>query len=148
MIDRRIHRLSQLFVVLFAVAAALLFYWQVVDATYLVNRPENQRLYVAQLAIHRGAIDDRGGVALARTTFDASGSPRRTYPDPSLGALLGYHSWRYGNAGLEAAYNDYLNGQAVLQPVDNPIRRLLGEPVVGDDLHLTIDARIQQIVTD
>ena len=52
MINRKIHRLSQLFVVLFAVAAALLFYWQVVDATYLVNRPENQRLYVAQLAIH------------------------------------------------------------------------------------------------
>ena len=147
MIDRKIGRLAQLFLLLFAITAALLFYWQVVDANYLVNRPENQRLYLAQQAIHRGTIYDRGGVALARTTFDKSGSPRRTYPYPSLGALLGYHSWRYGNAGLEAAYNDYLNGQAVLQPVDNPIRRLLGEPVVGDDLHLTIDARIQQIVT-
>src|SRR5438067_7383435 len=148
MINRKIHRLSQLFLILFAIIAALLFYWQVVDANYLVNRPENRRLYLAQHAIHRGAIYDRGGVALARTTFDEEGTPTRTYPYPSLGALLGYHSWRYGNAGLEAAYNDHLNGQAMLQPVDNPIRRLLGEPVVGDDLHLTIDARIQQIATD
>src|SRR3989440_6909648 len=148
MINRKIGHLAQLFLILFAITAALLFYWQVVDANYLVNRPENQRLYLAQHAIHRGTIYDRGGVALARTTFEESGTPRRTYPDPSLGALLGYHSWRYGNAGLEAAYNDYLNGQAVLQPVDNTVRRLLHEPIVGDDLHLTIDARIQQIVTD
>ena len=147
MINRKIHRLSQLFLILFAITAALLFYWQVVDATYLVNRPENQRLYLAQQALHRGTIYERHGIALARTTFDESGSPRRTYPYPSLGALLGYHSWRYGNAGLEDAYNDYLNGQPMLQPVDNPIRRLLGEPVAGDDLQLTIDARIQQIVT-
>jgi peptidoglycan glycosyltransferase len=148
MINRKIGRLAQLFMILFALTAALLFYWQVVDANYLVNRPENQRLRLAQHAIHRGTIYDRRGAALARTTFGADGTSTRAYPYPSLGALLGYHSWRYGNAGLEAAYNDFLNGQAVLQPVDNPIRRLLGEPVVGDDLHLTIDARIQQIVTD
>ena len=48
MIDRKIHSLSRLFLILFAATAALLFYWQVIDANYLVNRPENQRLYAAQ----------------------------------------------------------------------------------------------------
>ena len=147
-IDQKIVKLSSLFLAFFAVTAALLFYWQVVGANSLVNRPENQRLYGASLAVHRGTIYDRNGVVLARTTFDAAGRPTRTYAYPSLGALLGYHSWRYGNSGLEAAYDDYLNGQAVLQPVDNTIRRLLHQPIVGDDLHLTIDAAIQQIVTN
>ncbi len=147
-IDRKIERLSRMFLVAFGVTAALLFYWQVVDANTLVNRPDNLRLYEAQLAIHRGAILDRNGVTLAQTTFDAAGHPARTYPYPSLGALLGYHSPKYGNAGLEDAYNDYLNGQGVLQPVDNTVRRFLHEPVVGDNLQLTIDARIQRIVTD
>ena len=147
-IDRKLQKLSIIFMALFGLTAAMLFYWQVVDAHNLVNNPHNPRLYGAAAAIQRGTIYDRNGVVLAQTTFDAQGNPVRTYPYPSLGALLGYHSGRYGNAGLEAAYDDYLNGQAVLQPVDNTIRRLLHERVVGDDLHLTIDARIQQIVTD
>jgi len=147
-IDRKLERLSVLFLAAFALAAAFLFYWQVVDATTLVNRPDNQRLYLARRAVHRGTIYDRNGVALAQTTFGADGTPTRAYAIPSLGPLLGYHSARYLNTGLEDVYNDYLNGQGTLQPVDNTVRRLLHEPIIGDDLHLTIDARIQRIVTD
>ncbi len=141
--DRKIQRLSRIFLALFAATAALLFYWQVVDANQLINNPHNQRT----LEVQRGTIYDRNGVVLARTTI-SDGTPSRTYAYPSLGPLLGYFSGRYGATGLESAYNDYLNGQAVLQPVDNTIRRLLHEPIIGDNLHLTIDARIQQIVTD
>ncbi len=144
-IDRKIQRLATIFLGLFGLTAAALFYWQVVDAHNLVNYPRNPRLYGAQLAIRRGAIYDRNHVVLAQTTF-AGDVPTRTYPDPSLGALLGYHSFIYGNTGLEGLYDDYLNGQAVQQPVDNTIRRLLHEPIIGDDLHLTVDARIQAIV--
>ncbi len=147
-IDRKIERLSRLFLGVFALTAALLFYWQVVEAGQLVNRPENGRLYTLRASIHRGTIYDRNGVVLARTTFDPQNRATRAYPYPSLGPLLGYHSQRYGNAGLEDVYNDALNGQAPLQPIDNTINRLLHQPIVGDDVHLTIDARIQQIVTD
>lgn len=145
-IDRKIERLSRLFLGLFFLAAATLFYWQVVDARQLINRPDNLRLYQARQGIHRGTIYDRNGLVLAQTTF-SNGVPTRTYPYPSLGPLLGYYSSRYGSAGLESAYNDYLNGQGALQPIDNTVRRLLHEPIIGDDLRLTIDARIQQIVT-
>lgn len=147
-IDRKIQRLSVIFLAFFILTSALLFYWQVVDAHNLVNYPRNLRLYGAQAAIQRGTIYDRNGVILAQTTFDANGQPLRSYPYPSLDPLLGYHYWRYGNTGLEAAYDDYLDGQAVLQPIDNTIRHLLHERIIGDDLRLTIDARIQQIVTD
>src|SRR5579875_887816 len=147
-IDRKLERLARLFLVAFVLAAALLFYWQVVDANALVNRPDNPRLYMAQSAIHRGTIYDRNGVVLARTTFNAQGHPTRTYPYPSLSALLGYHSLQYGNTGLEDAYNNYLNGMGALQPIDNTVRRWLHEPIIGDDLRLTIDARIQKIVAD
>ena len=147
-IDRKLERLSLFFLAAFALTAAFLLYWQVVDANTLVNRPDNRRLISAQLAVHRGTVYDRNGVALARTTFDAQGNPTRAYAIPSLSALLGYHSPRYGATGLEDVYNDYLNGQGTLQPVDNTVRRLLHEPVIGDDLRLTIDARIQRIATD
>ena len=146
-IDRKLERLSLYFLAAFALAAAFLFYWQVVDANTLVNRPDNKRLDAAELAVHRGTVYDRNGVVLARTTFAADGAPTRTYTIPSLSPLLGYHSITYLNSGLEDAYNDYLNGQGPLQPADNTVRRLLHEPIIGDDLHLTIDARIQQIVT-
>ncbi len=149
-IDRKIERLSLFFLAAFAVAAGFLFYWQVVDANTLVNRPDNKRLGIAQLAVHRGTIYDRNGVALAQTSFGAGGNPVRTYAIPSLSPLLGYHSVQlgYGNTGLEDVYNDYLNGQGTLQPVDNTVRRLLHEPIIGDNLRLTIDARIQRIASD
>lgn len=148
-VDRKIEKLSRLFLLLFIVVAAMLSYWQIVDAGSLVNRAENPRLYYNRLAIHRGVIYDRTGAVLARTTFSGSGAsaqPTRTYPLSSLGALLGYHSQQYGNAGLEDAYNAYLNGAAPSQPIDNEINRLLHQPIIGDDLHLTLDARIQTIV--
>ncbi len=145
-INIKIQRLARLFLAFFALTAGLLFYWQVVDVHQLINYPRNPRLYGAQISVRRGTIYDRNGVVLAQTVF-SGGVGQRIYSDPSLGALLGYHSWRYGNAGLEGAFDDYLNGQAVLQPIDNTIRHWLHEPLVGDDLHLTIDARIQKIVT-
>ena len=93
-------------------------------------------------------IYDRNGVVLAQTTFDGSGAPYARLP-VSLARRVCWATTRSPTAtrGWRSAYNDYLNGQGVLQPVDNTIRRLLHEPIVGDDLHLTIDARIQQIVT-
>jgi peptidoglycan glycosyltransferase len=142
--EARLVRLGMFFVFAFFALSALLVYWQVVRASALVNRPDDPRLYAVQLAVHRGAIMDRRGTIVEKTTFVAN-VPYRTLYDASLSPLLGYHSQQYDNTGLESAYNDYLNGAAVQQPVDNMIRRLLHEPVLGDTLQLTIDDRIQQV---
>ncbi|HWE62851.1 MAG TPA: penicillin-binding protein 2 [Chloroflexota bacterium] len=143
----RLQRLAIFFITMFFVLSALLIYWQIVRAQNLVNRPDDPRLYAQRLAVHRGTILDRRGTVLVQTTFP-QGDPVRTLYDTSLSPLIGYHSQRYDNAGLEAAYNDYLNGAATDQPIDNTMRRLLHEPPLGDTLQLTIDDRIQQLASN
>ena len=143
----RLNRLALFFVAAFFVLSGLLVYWQVARAGDLVNRPDNPRLYAERLAVHRGTITDRRGTVLVRTDFPG-GEPRRTLADTTLSALIGYHSRRYDNSGLEAAYNDALNGAAAAQPLDNLIRRLLHQPLLGDTLQLTIDDRIQRLAYD
>jgi peptidoglycan glycosyltransferase len=143
-VGARLVRLSLFFVAAYFVLSSLLVYWQVVRAPNLVNRPDDPRLYSARLSVHRGAIIDRRGTILEQTTF-ADGSPVRTLYDPSLSPLVGYHSQQYDNSGLEAQFNDYLNGDASSQPLDNTLRRILHQPILGDTLQLTIDDRIQKI---
>lgn len=140
----RIQRLALFFVLMFSILSGLLVYWQMIRASALVNRPDDPRLYAQSLAVHRGLIIDRRSSVLVRTTFP-QGNPVRTLYDTSLSPVIGYHSPQYDNSGLEAAYNDYLNGAAIDQPVDNLMRRLLHQPVLGDTLQLTIDDRIQQL---
>jgi peptidoglycan glycosyltransferase len=143
----RIQRLALFFVLMFGVLSGLLVYWQMVRASALVNRPDDPRLYAQSLAVHRGLITDRRGTVLVRTSFP-QGNPVRTLYDTSLSPVIGYHSPQYDNSGLEAGYNDYLNGAAIDQPVDNLMRRLLHQPVLGDTLQLTIDDRIQQLAVN
>jgi peptidoglycan glycosyltransferase len=141
---RRLRRLAFFFVVFYFILSGLLVYWQVVRAPDLVNRPDDPRLYAAILAVHRGAIVDRRGTIVEQTTFQ-DGYPIRSLYDSSLSPVIGYHSQQYDNSGLESAYNDYLNGDAASQPLDNEVRRILHQPVLGDTLQLTIDDRIQHI---
>lgn len=146
-IDRsgsRLARLGLFFVAAYVMLSGLLVYWQVIRAPNLINRPDDPRLYAEQQAVHRGDILDRRSTVLVRTTFQG-GDPVRTLSDPSLSLLVGYHSQQYDNSGLENTYNDYLNGAAANQPLDNTLRRLLHQPVLGDNLQLTIDDRIQRI---
>ena len=56
-----------------------------------MNRPDDPRLYAARLAVHRGTITDRRSTVLVETVF-SHGDPERTLYDPSLSALIGYHS--------------------------------------------------------
>jgi len=76
-----------------------------------------------------------------------NGYAARTYPltqqyDPAaFSNLIGFFSPRFGQSGLEATYGSYLNGE---RDTYSQLRNtLLGKPQVGDDLHLTIDARLQ-----
>lgn len=73
----------------------------------------------------RGSIYDRNGVLLAYTESNAQapGGYQRRYCFPSLSPIIGYFHPSYGKTGLEAAYDNQL--------------------AVGQDIYLTIDARIQ-----
>ena len=140
----RLRKLGLFFVVFYLILSGLLVYWQVIRASNLVDRPDDPRLYAARLAVHRGAIVDRRGTIVEQTTFQ-DGNPIRSLYDSSLSPVVGYHSQQYDISGLESAYNDYLNGDAASQPLDNTVRRILHQAVLGDTLQLTIDDRIQRI---
>jgi peptidoglycan glycosyltransferase len=141
----RIVRLANVLLVLFLILAVYLLYWQVIDAGTLSARPDNHRAYIEAARVKRGSFLDRNGVVVASTTLDGQGFAHRSLILKSLAATIGYHSLRVGDSALEAAYATYLSGQSGQQTLDDVRRRLLHQAVVGDDVHLTIDARIQSI---
>jgi penicillin-binding protein A len=92
--------------------------------------------------ITRGSIYDRNGQLLASERVDADGNRTRFYTEPALAPVLGYTSaYRTGLTGLEQTYNDSLLG---LDRVDTGLDELLHQPLVGSDLVLTIDSRLQE----
>lgn len=104
----------------------------------------NRSLIDDALSIARGAIYDRNGIALARTTFDA-GVARRVYPEPVAAPVLGYFSpLLYGASGLEASWDDQLSGRSGGNPIVQELNALRGLPPQGYDLHLTLDLALQQ----
>lgn len=120
-----------------------LVYWQVGRAEALQDNPANRRLILLEERVQRGGIFDRNGETLAQTQ-ETGGKKTRIYPKGDVfEPLLGYATLQHGSAGLEGAIGDWLLGvkdatfTQQLQQVFNLPRR-------GDDVVLTIDARIQQ----
>ncbi len=115
------------------------------------NVTGNIRPVLRSMKVRRGAILDRNSVPLAGSDANPEGFARRTYPIAqsadirAFSNVLGFSSSRYGNYGLEAAWNGWLTGeqgQALRSLQDDVFNR----PHSGDNLQLTIDARLQQAV--
>jgi peptidoglycan glycosyltransferase len=132
----------------FVVVALALGYWQFFRQDDLLSRPTNPRNAEEARRIVRGKILDRNGTVLAENQPDSDGGSHRTYPTGGLANLVGYHSDRFGNSGIEDRYDDYLRGDRSADPFDRLMGSLLHRPTVGSDVTLTIDARIQQAAVD
>lgn len=92
----------------------------------------------------RGRILDRSGEILAYSEEDGE-RYRRVYPEPSVAPVVGYYSpLQYGGAGIEAAYDDDLSGEAATGPLGWFEREVLGRPQAGADVQLTLDLELQQ----
>jgi penicillin-binding protein A len=143
-----IRKLTLLFVVLFMALSGGLVYWQVVVAQQVTSNPHNARSCLPDSAPQRGNIYDRNGVLLAYSTPDANANCGyiRHYTEPSLAGLIGYYVPGYPATGIEAQFNDYLNGQVGSTALNNTVNKILHRPPVGDNIYLTIDVRIQRIV--
>ena len=78
----------------------------------------------------RGSIYDRNGILLAYSepNSSVSGGYRRRYCFPSLSPVIGYVIGRQGKAGIEAALDQKL--------------------AAGNDLYLTIDWRVQNLIDE
>lgn len=143
MVDRAIFRLATGLFIGFLIVAAALGYWQVLQAGALEVRANNPRLGEEEARIHRGRILDRNGAVLARSMPGDEGA-QRDYALPALVHVVGYHSQRFGNAGIEAAYDRYLSGERGGDALARLRDDLLHRPVVGSDVRLTIDADLSR----
>ena len=88
----------------FGVIALALGYWQVWRGPDLASDPAD--LHQGQ---PRGRILDRNGEILA----ESEGTTRR-YAEPSLVHTVGFHSARFGDTDVEAAYDAELRGERSL----------------------------------
>lgn len=120
-----------------------LAYWQVFR-TDLAGRADNPRTLEAFHDPSRGRILDRDGNVLAAT--DPSGA--RTYTDVSLAHVVGYLDARYGSAGAELAFNEWLAGDAGTSwdaAFDAEFKRHANK---GLDVRLTIESSVQAAAVD
>jgi peptidoglycan glycosyltransferase len=144
--NRNIRRLGLFILVMFGVIVADVTYWQVIDASSMAARSDNHRLYDQAQQIRRGRIYDRNGVLLAGRRIGTDGFVHRYYTDPSLSTVIGYDDPRLGKSELESSYDGYLSGTIAGTSWTTFLNRIEHKPVVGNDITLTIDDRIQRAV--
>jgi peptidoglycan glycosyltransferase len=151
--NRSLIRTTLVLATVFVVISAQLVRVQVTNSDAVFNHtaiaPDgetigNPRLADQTLSVRRGQIYDRDGNLIAGTT-EEDGQFIRYYPDPTTGYVAGYYSpLLYGTSGLEATWNDELTGRAGNDPLSRVVNGLLNRPQSGADLHLTLDADLQQ----
>ncbi|MEN9935672.1 MAG: hypothetical protein RLZZ387_2251 [Chloroflexota bacterium] len=107
----------------------------------------NVRHVIEALRVQRGKMIDRNGEVLVDTRLVEGGFVVRTYPleaqfdITNFSGIIGFFSDRFGTSGLEATFGPYLDGER--DSFERLQDQLLGRPQVGDDIRLTIDARLQ-----
>src|SRR5262249_29751795 len=114
---------------------------QVLRGTELAQDPANPRVANERVFAPRGRILDRTGQVLAESTQTPDGY-RRHYADPPLVHTIGFHSDRFGDTDLEAAFDAQLRGERPLSLGDRLAEVLFHRPPAPDDLVLTVDRRI------
>ncbi|MBE0447336.1 MAG: cell division protein FtsI [Actinobacteria bacterium] len=145
--NKRIARLGIVFITAFILLIVNLTYMQFIASAKLTAKPENIRPVLYERRIERGTIISADGKVLA-TSRKQDDSYTRVYPEGELAAhITGFYSSRYGRAGLELTYDDYLSGQSKVSSPDDYMKRLLGEEEPGNDLTLTLDMNLQSIAS-
>lgn len=122
----------------FLVVCLTLTYWQVLAADQLNNAKENNRLERMQRRIQPGRVVTADGLVI----LDSLQGPKgweRVYDDTEAFCHLTRYNTR---SGLQRTLGDALYAQGMYS---NPWEELLHGGPIGNDVHLTIDARLQQI---
>ena len=131
----------------FLVTSAGVGYWTLVASDALASDPFNPRLVAAIRDRPRGKILASDNSVLAESAKTPDGYIRR-YSDRGLAQVVGYASFKYGTAGVEAAYADSLVGQDPADPVATWRARYLGDREAPGAVVLGIDPKVQKVAED
>jgi penicillin-binding protein A len=158
-IANNIRNLGQIVGLGFALLALMLLRLQVVEAqniyTKVVTDPvsgevtSNIRPVLGSMRIQRGAIFDAAGQPLVASEVREGGFVHRVYPlaqqynPAAFSNVVGFYSTRFGLAGLELTFDDYLSGARGAPPGARIEQALFGRPQVGNNLQLTLNAQLQ-----
>jgi peptidoglycan glycosyltransferase len=142
--ERQIARLGMALLLLFGVLFLQMNRLQVLDSSQLADSPSNHNATIKLFSTDRGPIltADGGLIAYSRPTSDPY-HYQRVYPNGPLYAdVSGYFSLIYGESGLEAAYNKYLEAHPA--PVRN-LNDLLNPQSQADEVVTTLSSQLQQV---
>ncbi|HEX2057928.1 MAG TPA: penicillin-binding transpeptidase domain-containing protein [Actinomycetota bacterium] len=130
----------------FAALFLQLNYIQIWAAEDIASNPNNIRALIAEYSVKRGDIETYDGKLVA-TTKATKGRYKyqRVYPEGELYAhIVGYKSLVYGEARLEASFDDELQGESGVKSMQDIEDTLTGGEEQGDDLRLTIHSKLQE----
>ncbi len=144
-IEKSIKSLFIFFCVALVIIISYLVYIQVYLGESLANDSRNRRVAQKESNFIRGRILDRNGEILAETNDEKE----RIYPRGDLFAhVIGYVDSIYGKSGLEAHFDGELLGLKGTKFHTRLLDRFFKRPTIGNDLVLTLDARLQQVAYD
>ena len=144
-LNKRLVFVMIFFVILFMFLTLYLVYFQLFKAKAIADDSHNRRLWLNEDLVKRGSIYDRNGNVLVYSQKDESGKQVRIYNYPESSApVTGYSSTTYGKTGIEKSYNKEL--LAISGENFSQFRKMVVKNDTGNDLHLSIDQNIQNIV--
>ncbi len=141
---RRIRGVGLVLVLLLFALIANLTYVQVIHADALKNRPDNQRLTLAEYNYERGPILVGPEAAAKSVPTQGQLAYLRQYPfGPQYAAVTGFYSLIYGRTGLERTTNPVLSGTDNRFLTDRLGQLFAGKTPRGGAVVTTINAAAQ-----
>lgn len=143
--NKRIIHVLVLMCLLFLSLIVFLTYFEFFVKDNIMTNSYNRRQWEREDKTVRGSIYDRNGVILAESTGIGSKS-ERTYPYGALYShVIGYNSKSYGRTLIEHSYNNYLLDIKDSYTVFDLKNRLSKEEKRGNDVHLSLDHKLQTL---
>jgi penicillin-binding protein 2 len=164
---RTLRSIASIITAIFLLFLGRLCYLQIFNHTVYAERSEQNSLEHIPVFADRGVIYDRNGVELAWNTSDPQTKQTlRAYTSiPGFATLLGYVSYPakdasgnfyqtsiVGRDGVERDFNEALSGVNGTKLVETNVsgdvtsESMLDAPKGGDNLYLSIDANLQQVM--
>ena len=139
--NRETNVISFIFVALFLMMASYLVYFNVFEASTIVNNPYNKRIDNLENKVVRGNILAADGQILAETDIDEDGNETRVYPFSEVFChVVGLASAKTGVEGVANYELLSTSGNIINQLSDD----LSGEKSVGYDVVTTLVPKLQE----